>query len=181
MYKVIGITGVARVGKDTLFKCISSINPNVLLRRAAFADELKKECDSFLRKNINISAFTEKDEEKNIIRPFLVTYGTHVRRKLDKDCWIKKLNQKINSSEQSECFVITDVRFVNEAKWIKNKKGMLIHLSRNGILPANDDESKQDPLLRSMADININVPTFQDNYITNIQNRIKQEEALCFK
>ena len=172
---------MARVGKDTLFKCISSINPSISLRRAAFADELKKECDSFLRENINISAFTEKDEEKNIIRPFLVTYGTHVRRRLDKDCWIKKLNQKINSSDQSECFVITDVRFVNEAKWIKNKKGMLIHLSRNGILPANDDESKQDPLLKSMADININVPTFQDNYIANIQNRIKKEEALCFK
>ena len=58
---------------------------------------------------------------------------------------------------------------------------MLIHLSRNGILPANNDESEQDPLLKSMADININVPTFQDNYIDNIRNRIKQEEALCFK
>lgn len=181
MYKIIGITGVARVGKDTLFKCISSINPNLTLRRAAFADELKKECDSFLMENINISAFTEKDEEKDIIRPFLVTYGTHVRRKLDQNCWIKKLNEKINASEQSECFVITDVRFVNEAKWIKNKGGMLVHLSRNGILPANDDESEQDPILKSMADLNINIPTFEHDYITNIENRIKKEASLCFK
>tara|TARA_A200000159_G_C7173733_1_gene276533 strand:+ start:151 stop:696 length:546 start_codon:yes stop_codon:yes gene_type:complete len=181
MYKIIGITGVARVGKDTLFKCISDINSNIRVRRAAFADELKNECDDFLRKNINISAFTERDEEKSIIRPFLVTYGTHVRRKLDKNCWIKKLNEKINASEESESFIITDVRFENEAKWIKNKKGILVHLSRQGILPANKDESEQDPILKSMSDIKVNVPTFKDDYMSQVKNIIQKKEELCFK
>ena len=72
--KVIGISGLARSGKDTLFQFLSGKlkEDNISSKRLAFADELKEECDDFLKKNIGISAFTEKNSEKEIIRPFLV-------------------------------------------------------------------------------------------------------------
>ena len=177
MYNILGITGVARVGKDTLFTCIKEINKGIKFSRLAFADELKKECDDFLIKNIGISAFTEDESEKKIIRPFLVTYGTHVRRKLDKDCWIKKIEPMV-SKERNKCFVITDVRFSNEAEWIKKMGGLVIHLSRDGILPANDDEKINDPILRNIADHKIKLPTFNEDLIGSVKNEILNSQVL---
>ena len=112
---IIGISGLARSGKDTLFKFLSEklkIN-NISSKRLAFADELKEECDDFLKKNIDISAFTEKNEEKEIIRPFLVCYGTKVRRRLNKNCWIDRLSSKLEATNQDYVF-ITDVRYEHE-------------------------------------------------------------------
>ena len=51
--------GSARSGKDTAYMAIKELFPSRVIERRAFADELKKECDSFLKKNLNISAFTE--------------------------------------------------------------------------------------------------------------------------
>ena len=177
MYNILGITGVARVGKDTLFTCIKEINKSSQFFRVAFADELKKECDEFLISNTGISAFTEDEAEKKIIRPFLVTYGTHVRRKLDKNCWIKKI-EPIVSKDKDKCFVITDVRFPNEAEWIKKMGGIVIHLSRDGILPANDDEKINDPMLKNIADYSIKLPTFDENLIDRVKNEILNNQEL---
>lgn len=177
MYNIIGITGVARVGKDTLFTSIKELNENMNFTRLAFADELKKECDEFLMKNIGISAFTENEEEKLIIRPFLVTYGTHVRRKLDKACWIKRIKESMSGSG-NKYFVITDVRFPNEAEWIKNQGGKIIHLSRDGVLPANDDEKINDPILNSLADFKIKLPTFTENLIESVKLEIGNNKIL---
>ena len=55
-----------------------------------FADALKEECDELLGKYTDISAFTENNSEKKLVRPLLVTWGTSIRRKLDENCWIKK-------------------------------------------------------------------------------------------
>ena len=95
--KLIGISGLARSGKDTLFELLSSkLNKEkVSSKRLAFADELKEECDDFLRSNIGISAFTEDNSEKEIIRPFLVCYGSKIRRRLNKNCWIERLSNKL--------------------------------------------------------------------------------------
>lgn len=65
MYSILGISGVARVGKDTLFTCIKEINKEINFTRMAFADELKRESDEFLMKNVGISAFTEDENEKD--------------------------------------------------------------------------------------------------------------------
>lgn len=39
-------------------------------------------------------------------------------------------------------WVITDVRFENEAKAIKNKKGIIIRIDRPGVIPVNDHASE---------------------------------------
>tara|TARA_B100000212_G_scaffold273998_1_gene213464 strand:+ start:1824 stop:2369 length:546 start_codon:yes stop_codon:yes gene_type:complete len=170
MNKIIGITGVARSGKDTLFNALSEINTNIVFKRIALADELKRECDEFLKKNIGISAFTEEPKEKEIIRPFLVTYGTHVRRKLNQNCWIDRAQETMDKFNGVDCFVITDVRFPNEMDWIRNKGGKVLHISREGVLPANQEESDNDPHLMKNADVRIKIATFQSDY----QNKVKQ-------
>ena len=172
-FKVIGIMGNARSGKDTAYLSIKTILNEANVCRVAFADELKKECDSFLRENVGISAFTECPEEKEVIRPFLVTYGTHLRRKLDPDCWIKRAAESMSTGRNS-INVITDTRYPNEAKWVKKQNGLLIFLSRDGIPPANDEEESNNPILKNMADIIIDMPTFRKDYIQKCKNIIKE-------
>ena len=83
--KILGISGLARSGKDSFYELCKPFldKEGVKHRRMAFADELKEEADLILSKYVGISAFTENAEEKKVIRPLLVTYGTHIRRKIN--------------------------------------------------------------------------------------------------
>ena len=163
---IFGISGVARCGKDTLANHLK----NKLERngypaiKVSFAGAVKEDLDEFLKSKINISAFTEKTEEKNIIRPLLVAYATDVcRNKIDKDFWIKKVKQRIEScSENKVIVIIPDVRYENEVKWIKSMGGYVIHLTRMGIKPANFEEKANDPIIKKIADYHVRWKTFTD-------------------
>ena len=158
--KLLGISGVARSGKDTFFSFMKK--SGLKCERLAFADELKRECLKFLLDNTNISSFTEDPVEKEIIRPFLVTYGTHIRRKLNPNCWIDKVNRKAKQLISDNVVpVVTDVRYRNEADWIHEMGGKLIHISRTKatpdfgempIPPSNQEEKDNDPILISCSD-----------------------------
>ena len=163
MSRLIGLTGFARCGKDTFFLRSSRYlhHLGVKSNRFAFADVLKGECDPLLRLNTGISAFTHNAEEKEIIRPLLVTYGTNIRRKLDPNCWIDQIKAEV--SEKLSCghyVFITDVRFYNEAEWIKSEGGSIFNIQRDGIGAANTDELEQSKLIRFLVDVKISWPTF---------------------
>lgn len=162
---IFGIAGVARCGKDTLGKhLILKLNKNSLpCINISFASALKTDLDSFLKEKLKISAFTENNSEKELIRPLLVTYGTEVCRKIDQDFWIKKIDKKVKSSIENKIIVvITDVRYENEARWIKQNGGFIIHLSRMGQKPANFQEKVNDPILKKVSDYKIKWKTFSD-------------------
>lgn len=171
-FNIIGISGFARCGKDTAFEAIHSLCPDSDINRLAFADALKEECKDFLESNIGISPFTEITSEKKIIRPFLVTYGTHLRRKLDNKCWINKVDSKIQENKR---YIITDMRYLNEVEWVKSKGGKSIYIYRQGISAANDEEEKNNSQLTKNADLIINIPTFKNNYKDKCKEIIKKE------
>ena len=163
---VIGITGFARSGKDTFYNYSSKILDKANCTRYAFADALKDECDSFLKDNVGISSFTEDLVDKEFIRPFLVTYGTHLRRKKDPNCWVKKVERLIqeNISDSSKNFVfITDVRFKNEAEWVKSLGGYIFQITRDGFGPANEEEHVQSALIKPLVDFHVMWPTLEEN------------------
>ena len=170
MISVVGISGVATVGKDTFFRAMLKENPNTKMARVAFADELKAECNEFLTKNVGISAFTQDPNEKALIRPFLVTYGSQLRRKKDPSCWIKRAAESIKRipfnpkyNQSGTTVVITDVRYPNELEWIHDEmKGTSIHLSREGVLPINEEEAENDPILKSMCHLKLTLPNFSE-------------------
>jgi hypothetical protein len=162
--RIIGLTGFARSGKDTFFTAINMLSRDMNLpdfRRFAFADELKKECDPFLLNNIGISAWTQENESKELIRPFLVTYGTHIRRKLDQNCWINKIKDSVEyCSDNGEIPVITDVRYENEAQWIKENDGVIVDIIRQSVVPANEEEKRESLKLMNYRDFVVSWPTF---------------------
>jgi len=163
---IIGISGVARSGKDTLANNFVKIfkRLGIKAKRYAFADELKREVRPFLKKNTGIDSFTQDDELKKIIRPFLVAYGTHVRRAMNENCWIETLESYL---KKEEIAIVSDVRYENEADWIL-KNGFLVHIARldkenNLIKPANAEESANDPILQSKANLSYVWQTIEGN------------------
>ena len=173
--KIIGLCGAARSGKDSFYTFSKEIfkSNGIVTARLAFADELKRECSKFLEDNTNISPFTEDPKEKEIIRPFLVTYGTHVRRRLNPNCWIAKVNAKAkNLILEGVVPVVTDVRYPNEADWIHSLGGKIIHISRSGTEPINKEEKENDPILKSKSDEALRWETF-GNSITLYKWAIK--------
>jgi hypothetical protein len=178
--KVVGICGLARCGKDSLFSmCENRLKDmGVNSVRFAFADSLKEECNEILEKYVGISAFTEVTAEKEIIRPLLVTYGTHIRRKMNPNCWIDKIQDKVIDNIKNKNIVfVTDVRFENEIDWIHQIGGESVHITREGIVAPNQEELENDPVLRNKSSHRIEWKDFKqepEEYISNIVDQVLQ-------
>ncbi|NDG52460.1 MAG: hypothetical protein EBY39_05480 [Flavobacteriia bacterium] len=173
--KIIGISGVARCGKDTFFllstKRLNKSGQKTV--RCAFADAVKQDCHQLLVKKAGISAFTQDDEQKKLIRPLLVAYGHDLMRKLDPEYWIKRIElslalaEKINGTQ-----FITDVRYVNEVEFIKKKGGKIIHIEQEGCKPANEEEAENDPLIKDMADLCVKWKHVGDGNLNKLQTQV---------
>jgi len=165
---LIGLSGFARSGKDTFYQRSHAFLNKAKKKscRFAFADALKEECDELLSKYTSISAFTENNKDKELIRPLLVTYGTEIRRKLDPNCWIKKIQDRVISKLDEGYYVfVTDVRFKNEAEWIRINGGTLINIARSGCPPANHEEHKQYHFMKAFYNYHVAWDTFGEDEI----------------
>jgi hypothetical protein len=161
---VIGITGFARSGKDTLFKCLEKIleERGVNTERFALADELKLHLNDFTSKYLGVSSFTKDTHEKSVIRGLMVEYGRTQRHKTKGQYWTNLLNAKIKDSLfNNNVPIITDIRYneyeKDEGAWLKDFwRGRLVHITRFDkgieIKSPNEDESINIPRLKEIAD-----------------------------
>jgi hypothetical protein len=197
--KIIGLSGVARSGKDTFATILEKKiqDAGKTIKKISLAEPLKEQCNSFLTTYLNISAFTQITEEKNIIRPFLVCYGDAQRKRTNGRYWIE-LAEKTIKETNFDYYIITDVRYDHydrdELYWIKREmKGVLVHISRYEqqvakisklsvpvgikkiIPPANDHEMINDPKIQKNADYVVEWPTMlsQNQELTLNPNMIK--------
>ena len=150
--KIIAIGGNARSGKDTLADNLVNIlkDLDIKAQKVSFASALRHSVDDFLLKELGISAFTEKKEEKDIIRPFLVFWGTDIMRNQDQEVWIKRLQKLLKPDQIS---IISDLRFTNELDWVRENEGISIMLNRAGIGPANKHEEEQNKKLYKLVNL----------------------------
>jgi len=149
---IIGISGHAQVGKNKLAEFIIEEfekNYNRKFCEASFANELKYMCkfqfglsDDQLWGDKKEWADTRFPREWKHLDGGTMTHWTPREimqelgafyRKIDYDFWVKSLKKFLQneSLKGHEDFIITDVRYVNEAEFIKNKKGILIRISRD--------------------------------------------------
>ena len=175
--KLVGICGLARCGKDSFYNFSKPFfeSAGKKHKRYAFADALKQEADELLTKYVGISAFTEKQIEKEIIRPFLVTYGTHIRRKLEPDCWINKIQDDVLADLDQEIYVfVTDVRFENEIDWIHEMGGETVHITRSGNIAPNQEELDNDPILKNKSRNHIQWNDFEDEDMNQVSKKVNE-------
>ena len=161
-HKIIGIAGNARSGKDTLADNLVKIlsSHGIKARKLSFANELKESVNSFLIEKTGISAFTEDEREKSLIRPFLVCWGTEIMRSINNNIWVENLQKNLLDTQVN---IITDVRFVNELEWVKQNKGLSIMIKREGNDPANSYEETNNKKLSLMVDNSFNMLDTKDS------------------
>jgi len=134
---IIGISGYAGTGKDTLYE--QAFKPLGYERRA-FADLLKQETASAFGVSVE-----EINRDKPAWRELLVAWGER-RRAQNPNYWVDTV-----FSDLPDCCVITDVRYPNEAAKIIDHGGLVILLHRPGFGPANKTE------MRSVHEIEMHI------------------------
>jgi hypothetical protein len=118
--ELIGVIGKARAGKDTFAQHFISRG----YMRLAFADELKREVSEWL-------GITPQELEKNKekFRTVLQYRGAAMRIR-DKDYWLNLVKRRRSNAYIGSRFIISDVRYTNEADWIKSEGGVLVRVIR---------------------------------------------------
>lgn len=148
---IIGIFGFARTGKDTFASILSQKLKTKKINSYIFnlAYDLKDICNKITVDELGINCHNLTDNQKKIIRPFMVNTG-ELFRSIDEDYWIKKVQIKINKiSDPNAVYIIPDVRFQNEANWIlSDKKNKLVLVDRTGVFAPNSQELKNIPLIK---------------------------------
>lgn len=132
---VIGITGKARAGKDTVAEILLEMFPGAA--KYAFADPLKEGLKVALGLSDEEVYGDLKDTMNELYgktnREMLQTFGTDWGRDMvHKDIWILAATRKMPKG----LVIISDVRFENEAKFVR-ENGQLIHVLRKGLPEIN--------------------------------------------
>lgn len=153
-YKIIGIHGHARSGKDTVAKYLAKHTGNLAISDFTdrpyfiipFAESLKNCAHGIF----GVSLYEEVDKEKIIPewgisqRIILQTLGVSLRETFGENIFINSLIHKINTrlrlsfcsapgASRSQIYIIIpDVRFQNELDWIYSQGGTILHIKRPG-------------------------------------------------
>lgn len=144
---LIGVSGKKRSGKDTFFEYANKISSQrgVNFENRKFADNLKKICSILSGENIDV--FQDHTFYNNVINSYNLTVrellqivGTEVfRDSFDKNVWVKSL---FNTYKPNQNWIVTDVRFPNEANAIKKRGGILIRINRDLLNDEDKHESE---------------------------------------
>ena len=172
--KIIAVGGNARSGKDTLANNLVDIlaELNIKAKKVSFAHALRESVDDFLLRELGISAFTEDKEEKDIIRPFLVFWGTDVMRGRDQNVWVKKIQKFLKPDSVN---IISDLRFTIELDWVKEKNGVSVMLSRKAVNPANKYEEEENKKLYKSVNLTFSLAEFGEENKDKILKSLSHE------
>jgi len=155
----IGITGPAQSGKDTVYGIFKDMYGDKC-QRFSFADKLKDSVCALLDINrdmmeklkinpevelqlintespFEIEEFGDKHGTRVMqpltMRRFLQRFGTEAHRSIfGENFWVEQLFKGAPKDDDDKIFIITDVRFDNEAEAVAKRGGYLIRLERPG-------------------------------------------------
>ena len=98
---MIGLTGVARSGKDTFYSILKKYleEKGIKSQRLAFADALKNELYDFTKDKFKIDLLDCTPENKEIVRPLMVAYGKCRRIQTEGKYWTSTIQPEVNESK----------------------------------------------------------------------------------
>jgi len=137
---LIGLGYKARQGKNFVANYMQEYwikDPGCKVSIYAFADELKlycKEHHNELEPQWQLAHQTKahpafKADPIYGCTPILQWYGTDVARKANPNTWVEALDRRL-SHDNPEIALVTDVRFPNEAEYIKQNGGFMVEVRR---------------------------------------------------
>lgn len=127
---IIGFAGAIGSGKDTAALIAQHAYPSMGFKRVSFADALKQAYSvmtGFYWHNTKEFKESICPVFKIARREVLQQMGTNaLRNNFDKDIWINIVKHRYPEGN----LVIPDVRFENEAKWVRDNGGVVIQIER---------------------------------------------------
>lgn len=148
---ILGLSGYAQVGKDTLG---AALVKNYGFTRFAFADALKEvvyrldpwvpdvreESDGSERLSSLVDRVGWEKAKTNLeVRRLLQKMGTEAGREvLGQNIWVDTVLNQIGDRDA----VITDCRFPNEAQAVKDRGGFVVRVTRPGVEAVNAHPSE---------------------------------------
>ena len=140
---IIGLTAAKGSGKDLFWKCVNKhFNQNGSWNRVAFADPIKHKISNLFNIDLKGLEQLKRDNKVDIVSTSGQIYGTVSGRDfvrnigmLMRDYDDTQFNRYVESQfiEQPESnFIVTDVRFQNEADLIHQYHGVIVKIERPG-------------------------------------------------
>lgn len=146
---IIGLSGVARSGKDTV---ADHLVETYGFRKVSFADPIREalyrlnpdiELDGYdmkLASAVRLLGWEKLKDASSSIRGLMQRMGTEVGREMfGENIWVDTALKGITPEDN---IVITDVRFPNEADAIQATGGKLWRIERPGVGPVNSHLSE---------------------------------------
>lgn len=169
---IIGLTGKAGVGKDLFSELIKKHLDSA--ESFAFAKPIK-EAAKILFNFTDEQLYDQiKKEEidirwKKSPRQILQWLGTDILREhIDQDFFIKCIKQKIENSDKN-FIIVTDVRFPNEAEFIRSMDGKVVKIIRpNAVTTEHNGHITE----QGIADKLIDEIIINDGTIEDFENKI---------
>lgn len=150
MSVVIGFGYKARQGKDQAVQAIvDARNGQYDVRRYSFAGALKREVNEAAEKaggmlglygSLDFPTWVRYDANADMTDPecplgkqrdLLQWWGTDFRRKQNPNYWVRLMDSQIKK-ENPQFALISDMRFFNEAYWVKACHGCTVKVVRHG-------------------------------------------------
>jgi hypothetical protein len=138
--QVVGLVGYATAGKDAAAAAL--VQDGWL--RVAFADAVREallELDPLVMSGHKLSELLyrcdfQEAKRHGEVRRLLQRLGTEAGRNIHgQDCWVKIAERKIEATTAN--VVLTDVRFSDEAAFVRSLGGKLVYIERPGVGPVN--------------------------------------------
>lgn len=179
MPRLIGLTGYARTGKDTVGGFLVSQHG---FQRVSFADKLREvalaadpyvklstdpEDDYYARLTRVVDAYGwEGAKAHDDVRRLLQRLGTDAGRNiLGENVWVDAALQGL---DPDGFYVFTDVRFPNEADAIRDKGGVIWRISRPGYEPINGHASET-----AMDSYNVDISIVNDRSMEDLAEKVR--------
>ncbi|SEG15507.1 deoxynucleotide monophosphate kinase family protein [Marinobacterium lutimaris] len=181
--KLIGIAGRANSGKDTLAGLILE---HVTGQQRAFADPLRRAAMEIF--GLTLEQMTDRDLKEKVIpywgyspRQVLQLLGTEsIRDVFGPDTWVKRaalgleelLAVDADERYDGDVVVFTDCRFAEEARWIRQSGGVVIHITRPGLAAVHGHVSEM-PLPEALIDFVV----VNDGSIDDLRHQVLHQVA----
>ena len=100
-------------------------------------------------------------------RQVLQLVGTEIGRVISPNFWIESLKYRNSNSDGG--LIITDVRFDNEAEFIRNMGGRILEIQRPSLSGKADTHASEIPISRDLVDMIV----INDSTIEEYERRIR--------